>query len=168
MAQDNKNSEKKKYEFGGIKEFNLEEIESEVLNDSVYLDVFAGSDAVFKEDLKSLESPLEKILHLDGVSYNYKTNDYPDYNFPKQRQIGLIAQAVEKVFPELVMKNDAGHLLVNYAQLTPVLAEGIKQLNDKVEKQERQIEKLTQLVERLTSQGIPSPEEDGEEKSTTL
>lgn len=165
MAQD-KNSEKKKYEFGGLKEFNLEEIESEVLNDSVYLDVFAGSDAQFKEELKGLESPLEKLAQLDGLTYNYKTEEFSEYNFPKQRQIGFIAQAVEKVFPELVIKNEAGHLMVNYAQLTPVLTEGIKQLHNKVEKQEQQIQRLTQLVEQLSAPH--GTREDEEEKSTTL
>ena len=40
----NNKSGKKDYNFGGIKDCNLEQIENEVLNDSVYLDVFAGSD----------------------------------------------------------------------------------------------------------------------------
>lgn len=165
MTQD-KGSEKKKYEFGGLKEFNLEEIESEVLNDSVYLDVFAGSDIQFKEDVKELGPTLDRLGQLDGLTYNYKTEEFPEYNFPKQRQIGFMAQALEKVFPELVIKNDAGHLMVNYAQMTPILTEGIKQLNEKVEKQEQQIQKLTLLVERLTDANIPPKSED--EKQATL
>ena len=41
------------YFFGGITEYRLEDIEAEVLNDNVYLDVFAGSDVRFKEEIKN-------------------------------------------------------------------------------------------------------------------
>lgn len=151
--------DKKEYNFGGIKEFNLEQIESEVLNDSVYLDVFAGSDSVFKKDLKSVESCLEKLETLDAVNYLYKTDEFPKHAFPKTRQIGFIAQAVEKVFPELVMKTPEGHLMVNYANLTPVLTEGVKELSSQVKRQEQEIQELKNLVNQLLQTKTQSEEE---------
>jgi hypothetical protein len=157
-----KKDQKKEYKFGGIKEFNLEEIESEVLNDSVYLDVFAGSDRMFKEDVRALENSLSKIQELDGVTYNYKVNEFPDYAFSKERQVGFIAQAVERVLPELVMKDENGYLKVNYAHMTPVLLEGIKELSGIVERQDRQIKELTARLNRLSP---PAKEqEETEEK----
>lgn len=47
------------YHFGGIKTYSLEEIEKEVLNDNVYLDVFAGSDLRFKENIRPLSNVLK-------------------------------------------------------------------------------------------------------------
>ncbi len=143
-------TEKKEYKFGGLKEFNLEEIESEVLNDSVYLDVFAGSDRAFKTDLKSLENCLDKIMRLDGVSYDYLTEKFPEYKFSSQRQIGFIAQAVEKEFPELVKKDDAGYLSVNYAHFTPILVESVKSLSAQLSEQAQEIAELKKMVAALT------------------
>ena len=143
-------TEKKEYKFGGLKEFNLEEIESEVLNDSVYLDVFAGSDRAFKTDLKSLENSLDKLMRLDGVSYDYLTEKFPEYRFSSQRQIGFIAQAVEKEFPELVKRDEAGYLSVNYAHFAPILVESVKTLTAQLSEQASEIAELKKMVMALT------------------
>lgn len=130
--------EKKDYDFGGIKEFNLEEIEKEVLNDSVYLDVFAGSDQAFKTDINPLTNPLEKLAMLDAVTYNYK----PETGFSKEPQVGFIAQEVEKVVPVAVATDEAGMKYVNYASLAPILVESVKELSKQVEEQSKIIADL--------------------------
>jgi hypothetical protein len=63
------------YNFGQIKSFDLAQIETEVLNESIYLDVFAGSDLRLKKDVEPLKNSLDKILSLDGITYlwNEKT-----------------------------------------------------------------------------------------------
>jgi len=134
MAEENK----KDYKFGGIKEFNLEEIEKEVLNDSVYLDVFAGSDAGFKQNIHPLTNPLEKIMKLDGVTYDYK----PETGFSKEPQIGFLAQEVEKVVPIAVTADADGMKYVNYASLAPLLVESVKELSKKVDEQSKVIAEL--------------------------
>lgn len=53
-----------------------------------------------------------------------------------------MAQDEEKVFPELVRKNDNEMLAVNYQGLIPVLINGIKEQNDKISRLERLVEKL--------------------------
>lgn len=125
--------EKKDYDFGGIKEFNLEEIEKEVLNDSVYLDVFAGSDLGFKENINPLVNPLEKLMKLDAVTYDYK----PETGFSKEPQVGFIAQEVEKVIPVSVATDKEGMKYVNYASLAPILVESVKELSKKIEDQNK-------------------------------
>lgn len=144
MSEDKKKSENKEngYYFGGIKEFNLEEIESEVLNDSVYLDVFAGSDIRFKENAEPLNGAMEKVLALSGFKYDYKTDAFPNKRFSSNRQIGFMAQTVEKVLPELVATDENGYKAINYAQMAPVLAEAIKELNEKVVTLEKKIKEL--------------------------
>ena len=55
-----------------------------------------------------------------------------DKNQSEKRQIGVIAQEVQAVYPELVQQGDNGYLSVNYPKLTAVLLQSIKELNHKV------------------------------------
>lgn len=140
---DNKNNEKKKeYKFGGVKEFSLEQIESEILNESVYLDVFAGSDMRFKENVSDLEKSLPLINQLKGYRYNYRTQEFTEKNFPQGAQIGLMGQDVEKVAPELTKKDEKGYLHVNYAGLVPLLVNGINELEKRLAESEEEIKSL--------------------------
>lgn len=95
------------------------------------------SDLRLKTNVFELENALEKTNQLRGVSYNW--------NDPKKsqtRQIGLIAQEVEQVYPELVQNLSDGTKAVNYTQLVAVLVESIKELNKKIESLEDQNKKL--------------------------
>ena len=56
-----------------------------------------------------MESSLDKISKLQGVSYEWKMDEYPDFGLTEGKQIGLIAQDVEKELPELVSENKDGH-----------------------------------------------------------
>ncbi len=143
--QDNNSSTgsaKKKYVFGEIKEYDLEQIEQEVLKESVYLDVFAGSDLSFKENCIELNSEdiSNKVNKLGTYSFSYKTNEFPDYNFAEGSQFGVMAQEVEAVFPELVKTDKNGNKLVNYTQMIPLMLEAIKHLSSKVDQLEKKIQ----------------------------
>ena len=140
-SSDKKNG-KKDYNFGGIKDFNLEQIENEVLNDSVYLDVFAGSDIRFKENIKPLAKGLEEVKNLQAYEYTYKTGEYPQNNLPEGQQQGVMAQDLEKVLPIAVKEDQDGMKYVNYAALAPMLIEAVKELSDKVELQAKKIAEL--------------------------
>lgn len=134
------------YTFGQIKEFDLAQIESEVLNESIYLDVFAGSDLRLKKDVQALENPLEKILSLDGISYLWNEKTAAE-SAPKNVQTGLVAQQVAAVMPDLVKRDEAsGMLTVNYTKLTPYLVESIKELKNMIDAQN---EKISQLENNL-------------------
>src|SRR5205085_1425583 len=61
-----------------------------------------------------------------GVRYDWKQSEFPDYNFPEGKQIGFIAQEVEKVLPELVNTDANGYKSVAYANVAPVLVEAVK------------------------------------------
>lgn len=139
----NKNqSEKRPYNFGGIKDFNLEEIENEVLNDSVYLDVFAGSDVNFKENIKPLGLGLEEVKNIQAYEYTYKTGEFPQNNLPEGKQTGVMAQDLEKVLPMAVKEDAEGMKYVNYASLAPLLIEAVKELSEKVDQQSEEIKVL--------------------------
>ena len=78
------------------------------------------SDIALKENLNIIDSPLSKIEQLNGYTFNWKEN--------KKDAIGIVAQEVEKVFPELVVAGKDGVKRVNYDSLIPVMLEAIKEL----------------------------------------
>ena len=97
-------------------------------------DLTINSDARLKSNIISLGSTLAKLLLIDGKSYTMKTNE-------TKSKIGLLAQDVQKAFPELVKTtNDKDKTLsVNYQGLIPVLINAIKE-------QQEQIDELKKLV----------------------
>jgi hypothetical protein len=112
---------------------------------SGYIDVecktlYEYSDVTQKENITKLSSSLDKVKALEGVEYNWKSD--PD----KINQIGLIAQDVQKVIPEVVSVNDStGGLTLSYTHLVPLLIEAIKE-------QQAQIELLeTELISQKSA-----------------
>lgn len=116
----------------------------------------ATSDARFKTDVLPLNSALEKVEQLKGVSYLWNTTKFPGKGFGKSRELGFLAQDIEKVIPVAVITGADGYKMVNYQMLIPVLAEAIKEVNTKVEdnkKLQQQIEELKQQIDDLCSNG---------------
>jgi Chaperone of endosialidase len=99
-----------------------------------------ASDARLKKDITLLRNPLQKIIQLNGYTYHWK-NETADNNL----QTGVLAQEVQKLFPELVTENKDGLLAVNYSGLIPVLIESIKE-------QQKQIDKLNKIQLQMQEQ----------------
>ena len=98
-------------------------------------DLTVNSDMRLKSNIASLGSTLSKLLLIDGKSYTMKSNEAIE-------KIGLLAQEVQKAFPELVKQaGDAeGTLSVNYQGMIPVLINAIKE-------QQKQIDELKALIQ---------------------
>ncbi len=97
------------------------------------------SDVRLKTDIKPLEgSSLEKVKQLNAKTYLWKDDLMGKGD---KREIGLIAQEVAEVVPEVVskMSRDADTLGVAYTQLVPLLVEAVKELSAKVESLEAQL-----------------------------
>ena len=139
------------YFFGGITEYRLEDIEAEVLNDNVYLDVFAGSDVRFKEEIKNFSGALDIISDLSVHKYHYNTKDFSDKNFPEGEQVGIMAQNLEKHLPQIVKEDEAGFKFVNYAGLSPLLVSATQELLTITKKQSALIAELNSEVKELKS-----------------
>lgn len=118
----------------------------EVNGDAYCTGSWSGSDIRWKKDIKPIESSLEKINRISGVSYRWKTEEYKDFNFDNDRHIGIIAQEMEKVFPELVNTNDDGYKAVAYDKLTAVLLEAVKEQQDQIETLQQRIKELEEAV----------------------
>lgn len=104
------------------------------------------SDARFKEDVEPLTDSLNTILKLRGVEFSWKQDEYPEYNFSEERQIGFIAQEIVEVLPEVVNKSDDkdGFYSVSYGRIVPILVEAIKELNAKNESLKKQLKNQNQ------------------------
>lgn len=100
------------------------------------------SDERFKTGFQPLTSTLEKVNQLEGIYYFFKKEEYPERHFSESRQIGVIAQEVEKVFPELVDTDEEGYKTVDYAKFTPILIEAIKDQQVIIAQQQAEIKHL--------------------------
>jgi acyl-[acyl carrier protein]--UDP-N-acetylglucosamine O-acyltransferase len=83
----------------------------------------SASDARLKKDIVPVECALDKIDQIRGVYYNWI-----DEAQPRERQVGVIAQEIQSVYPELVKEGGNGYLSVDYPKLTAVLIQSIKEL----------------------------------------
>jgi hypothetical protein len=100
---------------------------------------FYSSDAMLKEDIINIPNPLEALKKLNGVLFNWKDEwikkqGGEDGYFVRKKDVGVIAQEVEKVLPEAVAQRKDGIKAVKYDRLTCLLIEAVKVLSDKVEK----------------------------------
>jgi hypothetical protein len=95
--------------------------------------VTQNSDLKFKREIVPIGNALEKALKMRGVYYNWKRAEFPQNKFTDRRQIGLIAQEVETLFPELVETDLNGNKSVDYSKVTSVLIEAIKEQQNTIE-----------------------------------
>jgi hypothetical protein len=108
-------------------------------------DVVINSDMRLKANILSLGSTLYKLLQIDGKTYTMKRDA------TKKQKIGLLAQDIEKVFPELVVENK-GIKSVNYQGLVPVLINALKEQQseiDALKKQEKRLERLELIISNM-------------------
>ncbi|MBR5168546.1 MAG: tail fiber domain-containing protein, partial [Salinivirgaceae bacterium] len=136
--------------------------------------VYANSDSRLKKNVETIDGALDKVLKLRGVTYYWKNReemaaakgvsaDSMRYGYDDKKHIGVIAQEMEEVFPELVGTDPDGFKSVSYSNLTPILIEAVKELKaekdelqttvttqqTKIDNQQQQIDELKRLVEEL-------------------
>ena len=96
------------------------------------------SDSTLKENVNPISNALEKVLKLQGVTYNLKQTETAStgkmLSYPSSKKMGLIAQSVERVAPEVVTTTSDGIKTVAYGNLVGLLIEAIKQEDTKVAK----------------------------------
>ena len=95
-------------------------------------DFNSTSDARLKTNVRVIDDPLEKVLQINGVSFNWIENDKPS--------MGVIADNIQEVLPDLV--SDGNPKTVNYNGLIGLLIEVVKE-------QQTQINSLNERLSRL-------------------
>ena len=94
------------------------------------------SDKRLKENIKPIESALDKVSKLQGVTFDWKPSDSI---LEIKEDVGFIAQDVQKVMPELVRENKDGMLSMRHQGVAPILLEAIKELKAEIEELKKQI-----------------------------
>ena len=98
---------------------------------------FYSSDQRLKENIINIDNAVDIVKQLNGVRYDWteayiESKGGEDGTFVRKQDIGVIAQEVEKVFPEIVAENSGGYKAVKYERLVAVLIEAVKELSDEV------------------------------------
>jgi hypothetical protein len=96
-------------------------------------DFNSASDINLKENIQKIDNPIDKITKIDGVSFNWKSDNKPS--------MGVIAQNIEEVLPELVSGDDSK--TVNYNGIIGLLIECVKTQQEKINDLNKRLEDLT-------------------------
>ena len=101
------------------------------------------SSGRYKKDVEMIQSPLEKIKNIQGVSFSWKDTNKKD--------IGFIAEEVGKVIPEVVNFEENGQdaMSMDYARMTALLVEGVKEQQIQLDQQKKYISQLQKIIEDL-------------------
>lgn len=103
---------------------------------------YYASDERLKENIQRIDTSLAKIIKLDGISFNWKESG--------KKSIGLIAQDVEKVFPEIVnTEEETGLKSIEYAKLIAPLIEAIKEQQKMINEQKELIDQQGEQIKTL-------------------
>ena len=101
---------------------------------------FASSDERLKDNVELISNPIEKVKELRGVTWEW--NEEASIAAKQTPNVGVIAQEVEKVLPELVHDRENGYKGVDYSKLTGLLIEVVKTQQEKIESLESRLDKL--------------------------
>ena len=100
-----------------------------------------------------------QVQELRGVTYDFRTEEFVDKNFPEYNQLGFIAQEVEAVIPQVVRTDSEGYKAVDYAKITALLTQAIKEQQDIIDTQketiashEKSIELQANRIDKLAAQ----------------
>jgi hypothetical protein len=108
------------------------------------------SDARFKKNISNISNALSTVLNLEGVTYNWRTEEFPERSFGERMEYGVIAQQVEKVVPELVSTDKDGFKSVQYSHMVPLLLEAIKEQQLIINSQSQEIGVLKASVDAIS------------------
>ncbi|TAL63380.1 MAG: tail fiber domain-containing protein [Bacteroidetes bacterium] len=112
---------------------------------------YAVSDIRLKQNIKSMKSDgvIDKVKNLDVIKFNYKAEVVKGDTLGTTKYIGVIAQEIEKSFPELVKTDEKGYKAVNYDGLTAVLLQAMKDQQKLIENQKGELTSLRSELELI-------------------
>lgn len=99
---------------------------------------FASSDKRLKDNIIPISNPIKKLLQIGGYTFDWNENQ----NTYKGQDVGVIAQEIEKVLPEIVEKRENGYKAVKYEKIVPLLIEAIKDQQKQIDNLKNQLDGL--------------------------
>lgn len=110
-----------------------------------------ASDARFKQNVSAYAPRLDRVAALRPVQFSWRASAFPERRFGAAREIGLIAQDVEAVLPDLVVTGDDGYKAVDYSQLPLLAIQAIRELKEKNDALEQRLATLEAALRALSS-----------------
>lgn len=107
------------------------------------------SDVNLKTNINNIDDALNRIMQLQGVNFEWDVLNHPDRNLEAGHHLGMIAQDVEPVFPEVVNTDTNGFMYIDYSSMVPVLIEAAKQLKNKNDSLAGRLNSLEDRVDEL-------------------
>ena len=104
---------------------------------------FYSSDKRLKSNVTNIVSPLEKLNKINGVTFDWV--ETPGVHSHTGSDVGVIAQEIEEVLPDIVTTRDNGYKAVKYDKLVALLIESNKELNKKVEELQIKVDNLLKI-----------------------
>jgi hypothetical protein len=115
----------------------------------------SGSDRRLKTNIIPIQHALKKVSNLNGVYFNWVSDSGTSVDLETKRQVGIIAQELERILPEVVHQQNE-YLAVEYKALVPLVIEAIHELEDlamqRVENKKASLEKIRLLILRLSTE----------------
>jgi hypothetical protein len=99
---------------------------------------FAASDERLKDNISAINDPLDKVMSLDAVQFDWNSNQETHAG----HDIGLIAQQVESIAPEIVSERMDGYKGIKYEKMVPLLVGAIKEQQKRIDSLEEKIRGL--------------------------
>ena len=93
---------------------------------------YHSSDIRLKDNVEVIQGSLDKIEGIRGVEFDWNEQS-PGWAQERGHDVGVIAQEVQKVVPEIVVERKSGYLGVDYKRLVPLLIESVKELRQEIE-----------------------------------
>ena len=94
---------------------------------------YSTSDENLKENIVKIENALDKVNSISGYEFDWKEENKIHHGF-EGHDVGVIAQEIEAVLPEVVTTKFNGFKGVKYEKIVPLLIEAIKELSSEVER----------------------------------
>ncbi len=114
--------------------------------------ITSTSDSTLKHRVVTVSDALAKVMRMKGVYYDWLPSANPDRTFTTDRQVGFLAQAVERVLPEAVHTGADGIKGVDYGKITPVLVNAMQEQQAQIEQLRRDNEELRKMVLDMAKQ----------------
>lgn len=114
--------------------------------------VVLSSDRRYKKNISPLQNILQRTMQLQAVNFQWRNSEFPEQNFPQGTQLGLIAQDVETIFPDLVTTGENGYKSVNYIGLISVLLQTIQEQQLQIEQLKNDNNASEATIETLQTQ----------------
>ena len=120
-----------------------------VNGDILAMQVHSSSDERFKKNIQPVSGALDKVMAINGVTYDFRTDEFANRDFPTAPQLGFLAQNVEKVLPHVVKTDGQGYKSVDYSKITALLNEAIKEQQNEINSQKLIIANQQELISSI-------------------